>query len=153
MNDEKYMKCAIEEAQLAVATGDIPVGTVIVCGGKIIARGHNTREAVGCADGHAELTAIREASKKLGGWRLAGCTIYVTLEPCTMCAGAILESRIERVVFGAKDPTAGAFGSVLNVNSYPLGKRPSVSHGVLESECSELLRDFFAKMRAAKPQS
>ncbi len=144
------MKEALSEATNAAGMGEVPVGAVIVRGGVIIARGHNTREADRCADGHAEMAAIREASKYIGGWRLSGCTMYVTLEPCPMCAGAVINSRIDRVVIGVKDPNAGALGSVINLASYPLGSKPKITFGVCERECSAILRDFFAALRKKK---
>ncbi len=145
--DEIYMKEALSEAQKAAIHGDVPIGCVIVFDGKIIASAKNEREIDKNALRHAELTAIEEACKVRGGWRLFGCTLYVTLEPCPMCAGAIVNSRIDRVVYGAKDPKAGAFGSVLNLNSYPLNHKPKIKSGVLGKECSEMLRVFFAKLR------
>lgn len=145
--DEIYMKEAIAEAQKAALHGDVPIGCVIVFEGKIIAAARNERELDKNALCHAELTAIEEACRVRGGWRLFGCTLYVTLEPCPMCAGAIVNSRIDRVVYGAKDPKAGAFGSVLNMNSYPLNHKPKIRSGVLGKECSEMLRLFFTKLR------
>lgn len=145
--DEIYMKEAIAEAQKAALHGDVPIGCVIVFEGKIIAAARNERELDKNALCHAELTAIEEACRVRGGWRLFGCTLYVTLEPCPMCAGAIVNSRIDRVVYGAKDPKAGAFGSVLNMNSYPLNHKPKIRSGVLGKECSDMLRLFFTKLR------
>ncbi len=146
-NDGKFMKEAIAEAKKAALEGEVPVGAVVVMGDEIISRGRNTRETLGKATGHAEIEAIEEACRRLGSWRLGGCTLYVTLEPCPMCAGAIVNARLGRVVFGSKDPKAGAMGSVLDLNSYPLNHKPETRRGVLEHECSELLRTFFAVRR------
>lgn len=145
--DVIYMKEAIAEAEAAATRGEVPIGCVIVHDGRIIARAGNARETDKNALRHAELTAIDEACRVRGGWRLFGCTLYVTLEPCPMCAGAIVNSRIDRVVYGAKDAKAGAFGSVLNMSSYPLNHKPKVTSGVLERECADLLSLFFAKLR------
>ncbi len=146
-DDASYMKAAIAEAKIAAENGDVPVGAVIVLCGEIISRAHNQREEYGNAIKHAELTAIDEACKKLGGWRLAECTLYVTLEPCPMCAGAVINSRISRVVFGAKDARAGALGSLIDLRAYPFNHKPKCDCGVLGAECSELLRAFFRKKR------
>lgn len=148
MSDIEYMKKALLQAKRAEKIGEVPVGAVIVKDGKIIARGFNERESKGDATAHAEFTAIRRACKKLGGWRLTGCTLYVTLEPCTMCAGAIVNSRLDRVVIGAKDKKAGAFGSVTDINELPLNHKAEICYGVLEDECSFILKDFFAKLRS-----
>lgn len=141
------MRVAIEEAQKAAAAGEIPVGAVLVKDGQILARTHNRCEADRVATAHAELLAIEEASRVLGGWRLSGCTLYVTLEPCPMCTGAIIHARVDRVVFGAKDARAGACGSLLSLPSYPLEASPVILGGVLEDECLSLLRVFFAARR------
>lgn len=146
-NDEKYMKMALLEAEKAAEGGDVPVGAVIVCDGEVISAAFNKREQGGGATAHAELLAINEACEKKGGWRLSGCTLYVTLEPCPMCAGAIINSRIDRVVYGAKDAKAGALGSLLDLRSYPLNHKPECVSGVLQAECRALLRDFFEKKR------
>ena len=146
-NDEYFMREAIAEASLAADAGEVPVGAVVVRGGEIIARGRNTREHDGMATGHAEIMAIEAACRALGGWRLSGCTIYVTLEPCVMCAGAIVNARLSRVVYGAKDARSGAFGSVLNVRAYPLESRPDAVGGVLADECAAILSRFFAGKR------
>lgn len=145
--DIKYMKIALEEAARAAERGEVPVGCVIVRGDEIIACCSNRREETKNATDHAELSAIREACAKLGGWRLMGCEMYVTLEPCPMCAGAIVNSRLPRVVIGAKDAKAGALGSVINLNSYPLNHKPKLEFGVMKEECAKILRDFFAKKR------
>lgn len=147
---EEYIKAAIEAADNTKVSDDVPIGAVIVKDGEIIARGYNKREAIGDATAHAEIVAIREACQRLGGWHLDGCEIYVTLEPCPMCMGAIVNSRIKRVVFGAKDSKAGACGSVFNFNSYPLNHKPEIVGGVMENESRELLSDFFAKKRRNK---
>lgn len=147
MTDTEYMKEALAEAKKAALSGEAPIGAVIVKDGEIISRAHNTRETDKNALCHAEITAIDKACRKLGGWRLTGCELFVTLEPCPMCAGAIVNSRIKRVVFGAKDAKAGAFGSVLNLNFYPLNHKPEVVSGILEEECAALLGEFFAQRR------
>lgn len=145
--DEFFMRAAIKEAVAAFDEGETPIGCVIVRDGEIIAAAHNKREKEKNALYHAEVLAIDKACRALGGWRLPGCTLYVTLEPCPMCAGAIVSARIERVVFGAKDPKAGAFGSVLNLNSYPLNHKPEIISGVLNRECADMLSQFFIKKR------
>lgn len=142
------MRAAIVEARAAESHGDVPIGAVIVRGGEIIASAGNRREADLDPTAHAELIAIREASSVLGGWRLPETTLYVTLEPCAMCAGAIVLARIPRVVFGAADPKAGAAGSIMNVLDDPaLNHRPEVETGLLAGECGDLLRNFFASRR------
>lgn len=148
--DEYFMSAAIELAALASEYDDVPIGAVIVRNGVIISAECNGRELTGDATYHAETAAISKASRKLRRWRLTDCTIYVTLEPCPMCAGAIWCSRIGRVVAGAKDAKAGALGSVLNLNSYPFNYKPSIKTGVLEDECRRLLSEFFAKKRNAR---
>ena len=145
--NEKYMKIALDEARKAYDEGEIPVGAVIVKDGEIIALGRNDRETTNDATGHAEIVAIREACRKLGGWHLDECELYVTLEPCPMCMGAIVNSRIKRVVFGAKDAKAGACGSVINMCSYPLNHKPTVNSGILSEECAKILSDFFYNKR------
>ena len=154
MNDDLYyMSEAIKEARLAAEIDEVPVGAVVVRDGEIIARAHNLRETEKNALCHAETMAVDAACKALGGWRLPRCTLYVTLEPCPMCAGAIVNSRIERVVFGAYDKRAGAFGSVLDLNAYPLNHKPEIVGGVMEEECVELLQTFFKKKRMLEKQS
>jgi len=148
--DEACMARALQLAAEAAADGDVPVGCVIARDGEILAEGRNRREADKNALAHAETVAIEAACRRLGGWRLMGCTLYVTLEPCAMCAGAIVNARIPRVVIGTKDPKAGAMGSVLNVGSYPLNHRAEVVCGVLERECAEILRAFFRERRGKK---
>jgi tRNA(adenine34) deaminase len=147
---EQYMEDALKMAEKAAALGDIPAGAVIVHGDRIIARGYNTREASEDATGHAEIMAIREASEVLGSWRLLDCNLYVTLEPCLMCAGAIIQARLRRVIFGAYDPKSGMAGSVANVFDLPANHRVEVIGGVLQERCGDVLRDFFAKRRRDK---
>ncbi len=146
--DEQYMRIAIEQAQLAALALETPVGAILVKEGEMIAAAHNTRETTKNALHHAELLAIDAACQALGGWRLPGCTLYVTLEPCPMCAGAIINSRIPRVVFGAYDPKAGCAGSVCDLFSMPFNHRPEIVGGVLQEECAALLRMFFLQRRA-----
>lgn len=147
LDDNFFMGEALKEALLAAEHDDVPVGAVVVYNGEIIARAHNEREKKRMATAHAELLAIEEACRIRGGWRLLDCTLYVTLEPCPMCAGAIINSRLDKVVFGAKDPRSGAFGSLLNLNNYPLNHKPQCISGIMERECSDILRAFFAKKR------
>ncbi len=148
-SDAMRMEVALEEARLALATGDVPVGAVVVGpDGAVTGRGHNAREATGDPTAHAEIVALRQAAATLGRWRLDGCTLVVTLEPCAMCAGAIVLARIPRLVLGAWDPKAGATGSVHDlVRDRRLNHRVEVVGGVLETECSALLRAFFADHR------
>ena len=141
--DEKYMREAIRQAKKAYAIGEVPIGFVIVYQDKIIGRGYNRRTIDKNTLSHAELTAIRKASRKMGDWRLEGGTLYVTLEPCPMCAGAIINSRIPVVVYGAREPVSGSCGSVLNLFWENYGHRPEIHAGVLEADCAALLRDFF----------
>ena len=150
MDDERFMLEAIEEAKEAAKIGEAPIGAVIVRNGEIVGRGHNRREAGKNALYHAEITAIDTACRTLGGWRLPGCTMYVTLEPCPMCAGAIINSRIERVVFGAYDAKAGSVGSVVNLFDLPYNHKPELLGGVMEKECASLLSDFFSELRKKK---
>lgn len=145
--DEKFMKKALERAKKAASKGEVPIGCVIVKDGRIIASGYNKREEKKNSLLHAEMVAINSACKKLDAWRLCDCTLYVTLEPCPMCAGAIINSRIKRVVFGASDPKAGAFGSVVNLNEYPFNHKCLISSGVLGEECAAILSAFFRKPR------
>ena len=147
MNANEYMKIALEEAKMASSEGEVPVGAVIVKDGEIIASARNNRETTGDATGHAELLAIREACAKLGGWHLGSCELYVTLEPCPMCMGAIINSRMGKVVYGAKDAKAGACESVLNMCSYPLNHKPQVQGGFMKEECAAILTEFFSKKR------
>ena len=145
--DEQFMKEALVEAEQAFALGEVPVGAVVVKDGKIIARGHNRRETDRVATAHAELLAMEEACRALGSWRLSECTLYVTLEPCPMCAGTAVNARVGRVVYGAKDAKAGAMGSVFSVNAYPLNHKVDLTVGVLEAECREILQRFFEGKR------
>lgn len=146
--DEKFMKIALKEANKSFQLDEVPVGVVIVKDDKIIARGHNLRETKQDPTGHAEIIAIKKASKKLKSWRLIDCTMYVTLEPCSMCAGAIMWSRIKRVVYGAKDIKGGAIGSSFNLfEQKGINHKPEVTSGVLEDEASTLLKDFFKLKR------
>ena len=146
MTDEEFMSLAISEAEKARDEDEVPVGAIIVRNGEVIARAYNTREYGKNALYHAEIKAIDEACKVLGGWRLVGCTMYVTLEPCPMCAGAIINARIERVVYGAPDHKAGAFGTMINLTDYPLFK-PQITSGVMQEECAKMLSDFFKAKR------
>ncbi|MCC8074392.1 MAG: nucleoside deaminase [Clostridiales bacterium] len=141
--EERYMSAALALARDAAAHGDIPVGCVVVRDGEIIGRGCNRRELLGDATAHAEVEAIRDACRRLGNWRLTGCALYVTLEPCPMCAGAIINARLDAVVYGAANPKAGCCGSVLSLFQERFNHRPAVYGGVLEQECAALLGDFF----------
>ncbi len=142
------MRLALREAELAAELGDVPIGAVVVHAGEVIATGRNERELLKDPTAHAEILALREAARALGSWRVLDATLYVTLEPCAMCAGAIVLARVPYVVFGASDPKAGAAGSVLDVLGEPrLNHRPEVQGGVLGEECGELLSTFFASRR------
>ena len=146
--DEYFMRLALREAERALEHHDVPIGCVIAHDGEVVAAAGNEREVRGDPTAHAELLALREASRALGGWRLSGTVMYVTLEPCAMCAGAIVLARVPRVVYGARDPKAGAAGSVLDVLGEPqLNHRPEVGEGLLAGESAELLRQFFALRR------
>lgn len=146
--DEKYMRQAITQAKKAEKIGEVPIGCVIVYDGKVIGRGYNRRKIDKNTLSHAELTAIRKASKVMGDWRLEECTLYVTLEPCQMCAGAIVQARIPRVVAGCMNPKAGCAGSVLNILNTPgLNHKVEFTKGVLQKECTELLQNFFRELR------
>jgi tRNA(adenine34) deaminase len=150
--DRRLMGLAIEQARNAEAHGDVPIGAVLARDGEPLAAAGNERELRRDPTAHAEILAIRAAAEALGGWRLPDTTLYVTLEPCAMCAGAIVLARIPAIVFGAPDPKTGAAGSVLDVLAEPaLNHRPQVSTGVMEEECAALLRDFFAVRRSARP--
>lgn len=145
---EKYMKEALRQAKKAYALGEVPIGCVIVHEGQIIGRGYNRRNTDKNTLAHAEITAINKASKKIGDWRLEECTLYVTLEPCQMCAGAIVQARIPHVVMGCMNPKAGCAGSILNILDMPeFNHQVAVTRGVLETECSEMLKTFFAELR------
>ncbi|MBO4235687.1 MAG: tRNA adenosine(34) deaminase TadA [Firmicutes bacterium] len=144
----KYMEEALTEAKKAFELGEVPVGAVIVKEGKVIARAHNLTETSKDPTAHAEILAIRKAAEELGGWRLTGCSMYVTLEPCSMCAGALVWSRMDSLYIGTKDPKAGACGSVFNIaESERLNHRIHVEYGLMEDECSEILREFFRALR------
>lgn len=146
--DEKYMKEAIKQARKAYALGEVPIGCVIVHDGKIIGRGYNRRNTDKNALAHAEITAIRKASKAIGDWRLEECTLYVTLEPCQMCAGAIVQARIPKVIMACMNPKAGCAGSILNVLNNPqFNHQVEAVNGILEEECSKMLKDFFVELR------
>ncbi|HPD32626.1 MAG TPA: tRNA adenosine(34) deaminase TadA [Phycisphaerae bacterium] len=147
--DQQMMRIALAEAERALDTEDVPVGAVVVRDGRVIGRGCNQREALQDPTAHAEMIALTAAAAEVRSWRLEGCTLYVTLEPCTMCAGAIVLARIDRVVFGADDSKAGACGSVYNIiEDGRLNHRPQMTAGVLAAECGELLRTFFTSQRA-----
>ena len=146
------MRLALAEAQTASDEGEIPVGAVAVLDGKVVGAGHNRREGARDPTAHAELLAIQAAAKSVGAWRLSGVTVYVTLEPCAMCAGALVLARVDRVVFGTRDPKAGAVGSLLNLVQDPrLNHRMEVLEGVLQDDCSTLLKAFFRRLR--QPES
>ena len=149
--DNKYMKEALKEAQKSYNKEEIPVGAVIVKDGKIIGRGHNLKETKNDTTNHAEIIAIKKSSKKLKSWRLTGCTMYVTLEPCTMCAGALIQARLDKVVIGTMDEKTGACGSVLNVvEDYKFNHRVEIEKGVMEKECKSIIQEFFKKLRGKK---
>lgn len=151
--DVDYMKLALEEANIAFQNGDVPVGAVLVSNetGEILARGHNTRELMQNALGHAEIRVIDQACTAVSSWRLSNCTLYVTLEPCPMCAGAILNGRISRVVYGTKDPVAGAMGSIWALHRHPVQTSHTiVEYGCMEEKCREVLQEFFKKRRETK---
>lgn len=151
--DEFFMQEALKEASKAYEINEVPIGAVIVKNGEIVGRGHNQKETFKDATLHAEINAIKDACKNLGGWRLPGCTMYVTLEPCSMCAGALVNSRIERLVIGTMDLKTGACGSVLNiVQMEKLNHQIDVDFGVLEGDCSNILKKFFAELRNSKKQ-
>ena len=147
MNHEYFMAEALRLAREAIADGDVPVGCVIVKDGQIIGRGRNRREADGDATAHAEVEAIREACASLGSWRLHGCTLYVTLEPCPMCAGAIINARVDEVRYGAREEKSGCCGSVLNLFEERFNHRPRIYQGPLGRECEALLQEFFQGLR------
>lgn len=146
--DEKYMKEALKEAKKAYRLGEVPIGCVIVYEGKIIGRGYNRRNTDKTTLAHAEISAIKKASKIIKDWRLEGCTLYVTLEPCQMCSGAIIQARIDRVVMGSMNPKAGCGGSLLNIlENESFNHQALVTRGILEDECSEILTKFFKELR------
>lgn len=150
MSDELFMKEALSLAAEAAAEGEVPVGAVVVIDGRIVGRGRNRREKDKNALAHAELEAINEACRTLGGWRLWQCDMYVTLEPCPMCTGAIINSRIKRLVYGASDYKAGSCGSVVNLFDLPYNHKPEMVVGCLQDECSQILKDFFRNLRSNK---
>lgn len=148
---ERWMKEAILEAKLAESKGEVPIGAVIVRHGEVLGRGHNLRETTRDATAHAEMIAIREASRAIEAWRLLDCDLYVTLEPCPMCAGAIMQSRIKRVIYGTTDPKAGCAGTLMDLLQEPrFNHRSEVISGVMQQECGQLLSDFFRKLRSSK---
>lgn len=148
-DDEKFMRAALREAEAALEEGDVPVGAVVVAQRKIVSRGHNQRELLADPTAHAEIIALTAAAAEVGSWRLDGCTLYVTLEPCVMCAGASVLARLERIVFGAVDPKAGACVSLYQIPTDPrLNHRVEIAGPVLPDECGDLLRTFFAQQRA-----
>lgn len=150
-NHEYFMSLALKEAKLAYKKDETPIGAVIVKDGKVIAKAHNLRETKNNALYHAEILAINKACKKLGSWRLIDCDLYVTLEPCLMCAGAIIQSRIKNVYYGASDPKGGAFGSSINLNEITtINHHPNINSGILKEECGQILKDFFKKKRENK---
>lgn len=150
--DERFMRAAIEQAKLAASEGEVPVGAVVVKDGEIIAVGRNRREVGKNALAHAELEAIDGACRTLGGWRLWQCDLYVTLEPCPMCTGAIINARIRRLVYGASDRKAGSCGSVVNLFDLPYNHKPEMVVGCLEEECSRMLTRFFRELREKRKQ-
>ncbi len=152
MNDEFYMEKSLELAKKAMEIGEVPVGAVVVkkSTGEIVGEGYNRRENGRSPLAHAEIIAISQASQRLGGWRLIDCELFVTLEPCPMCAGAIINSRLERVVFGASDHKAGSCGSVINLFEYPFNHKPEITSGVLHESCSVILSEFFADLRKSR---
>ena len=153
-DDEKYMKEAVRQAKKATAINEVPIGCVIVYQDKIISRGYNRRNIQGSTLAHAELLAIQKASRKLGDWRLEDCTLYVTLEPCPMCAGAIVQARIPRVVIGAMNPKAGCAGSIFNLlEEKRFNHQVETRRGVLEETCQELMKDFFRELRRKKQKA
>ena len=150
---KKYMRAALQQAKKALLLGEVPIGCVIVYEDKIIARGYNRRNTDKSTLSHAEITAIKKASKKMGDWRLEGCTLYVTLEPCQMCAGAIVQARIDEVVMGSMNPKAGCGGSILNLLEMPeFNHQVKVTRGIMEEECSQMLTNFFKELRIRNKQ-
>ena len=147
MTDEELMRAALAQAELAARAGEVPVGAVVAKDGEIVAQAHNLRESGKNATYHAELLAIDAACKALGGWRLWQCELFVTLEPCPMCSGAIINSRLKRVVYGAADPKAGCCGSLTDLFALPFNHHPVIGHGLLEAESQALLQEFFSMLR------
>ena len=150
MTDQEYMRKCIALAKMAEAMDEVPVGAIVVSRGEIVGLGFNLRETRKCATAHAEISAIEEACKTMGGWRLPDSTLYVTMEPCPMCAGAIINARIGRVVWGTDDIRFGAFGSLFNLAEYPVNHKPELCGGVLAEECRALLQDYFRAKRTKK---
>ena len=148
--DNRYMSLALELAAQAAADGEVPVGAVVARDGQVVGTGRNRRELGRHALAHAEIEAIDEACRTLGGWRLSGCTLYVTLEPCPMCAGAIINARLDRVVQGTADPKAGSCGSLVDLFALPYNHRPQHTTGVLEEPCKDMLQSFFRRLRQQK---
>ena len=148
--DEYFMRLALKEAQKAYDIGEVPIGCVIVKDDKVIARGYNKREKLKSSLAHAEIIAITKASKKLNSWRLEGCKMYITLEPCIMCGGAIIQSRIDEVIYGAKDNRFGVHDSITNIFNLKFNHSVSIKNKVLENECSSIISDFFKKLRETK---
>ena len=153
MTDQELMGLALQEAEKAAALGEVPVGAVVAKDGQPVALAHNLRESGKNATYHAELLAIQQACQVLGGWRLWQCELFVTLEPCPMCSGAIINSRIKRVVYGAADPKAGCCGSLTDLFALPFNHRPKVESGLLAEECAQLLKDFFAALRKKREEA
>ncbi|HJB68072.1 MAG TPA: nucleoside deaminase [Candidatus Fournierella excrementigallinarum] len=153
MTDEQLMRLALQQAKKAAALGEVPVGAVVAKDGEPVAMACNTRETGKNATHHAELLAIDAACKALGGWRLWQCELFVTLEPCPMCSGAIINSRIRRVVYGAADPKAGCCGSLTDLFALPFNHRPKVEGGLLAEECAQLLKEFFAALRKKREEA
>ena len=150
-NDETYMRLALDEARQAAAEGEVPIGAVVICDGAVVARAHNRRETDNDPSAHAEFSAMVEASRVLGRWRLTGCTVYVTLEPCLMCAGLMVNARIDRCVYGAPDPKGGALGTLFDVShDARLNHEFEVEVGICQDECAEVLREFFRERRATR---
>lgn len=149
--DESFMRLALEEARAAAAEDEVPIGAVVVCDGRVVARAHNRRELDEDPSAHAEFKAMVDASRALGRWRLTGCTVYATLEPCLMCAGLMVNARVDRCVYGASDPKGGALGTLYDVSHDPrLNHEFGVTPGVLQGECAAVLREFFRAKRAAR---
>ncbi len=153
MDDKFYMKAALKRAKAAYRDGETPIGAVIVKDGVVIATGRNLREKRKNSLCHAEIIAINRACRRLGAWRLIDCDLYVTLEPCAMCAGAIINSRIRRVIYGASDGKAGSFGSLTDLSAFPYNHKPQITKGVMEEECAALLSDFFKELRILKKKN
>jgi tRNA(adenine34) deaminase len=146
-NHDNYMREALKEAETAYKKGEIPIGAVVVCDGNIIARAHNEREEANLVTSHAEILALQRANQELESWRLDSCSLYVTIEPCPMCAGAIIQSRIKQVIYGASDVKTGAHKSTIKLFDIPFNHKVEIIHGVLENECSNLMKDFFKDLR------